>query len=104
MKCNIAWFCVHAISSLSPFPDEGELKVIQDCTHKLRMLPYFHLFSTCLQSDRCFFAYRIVFCATFLVDCITLQDLIFGSRSYCSSKLSKPLRSCGKLLSPFVAE
>lgn len=49
-----------------------------------------------------FFACRIVFCVTFLVDCITLQDLIFDSRSYCSSKSSKSLRSCGKVLSPFV--
>lgn len=49
-----------------------------------------------------FFACRTVFCAIFLVDCITLQDLIFDSKSYCSSKSSKSLRSCGKLLSPFV--
>lgn len=85
-----------------PLLDEGELKVVEDCTHKLHMLPYFYFFSTRLLSDKCFFACRIVFCATFLVDCIILQDLIFDYKSYCSSKLSKPLKSCGKLLSPFV--
>lgn len=50
-----------------------------------------------------FFAYRIAFWATFLVDCITLHNLIFNSRSCCSSELDKPLRSCGKLLSAFAA-
>lgn len=74
-----------------------------DCTHKLHMLSYFHFFSACLQSGKCFFAYRIVFWATFLVDCITLHNLVFNSRSCCSSELDKPLGSCGKLLSPFAA-
>lgn len=38
-----------------PLPAEGELKMTENCTHKLCMLLYFHFFSTCLQSGRCFF-------------------------------------------------
>lgn len=101
MKCTIACFCFHShlFSILSPSwrKMQGDLGLYTQVTYAVIL----SFLLVCSQASA-FFACRIVFCVTFLVDCITLQDLIFDSRSYCSSKSSKSLRSCGKVLSPFV--
>lgn len=102
MKCTIAGFCVHSISSPSPSQLKESsrwLRIVH--TSYVCCCTFISFLLVCSQAGA-FFPCRIVFCATFLVACITLQDVIFDSRSFCSSKLSKPLRSCGKLLSPFV--
>lgn len=95
LLCSVHLFSI-------PLPDEGDLKVIEDCTHKLHMLSYFYFFSTCLQSDKCSFCLWNIFLCHLFSGLHYIAVLIFDCKSYCSSKLSKPLRSCGKLLSPFV--
>lgn len=80
---------------------QGRLGLYTQVTYAVTLSFLLYLFAV---RQVLFFAYRIVFCAAFLVDCITLWDFIFDSRSYCSRKLSKPLRSCRKLLFPFMVE
>lgn len=102
MKCTIACFCVQSISSPSPYQMKESLRWLRIVHTSYICCHTFISFLLVCSQTSAFFACGIFFCATVLVDYITLQDLIFDYKSYCSSKLSKPLRSCGKLLSPFV--